>query len=294
MKSEKLYLTLFALIVTLVVSVVTPEGVSADQKRDKQWQSSKPAKQATRQYKSKRQTRSDSPRVSKSKRQIRSDSPRISKSKRQTRSESLRTQSRWRKETTRNKSQVLAKPSQGREVDRTRSHYRTGNRHREEPRRHTTRRYTERHDTKPRHYKDSRHKSTYYYPDRHYRSRHHHYYEPRYHYYYPSHGYVHFDDDAFGWLAFTAIALKLLDNLNEQQQREHEAAMYRATTAPIGETIVWSDESGSGSVTPTREGTSSSGRYCREFQHRVTIGGETQSAYGTACRAPDGSWEILQ
>ena len=108
-------------------------------------------------------------------------------------------------------------------------------------------------------------------------------------------GYGHFyrDDDAFKWLAFTAIAVKLLDNLNEQQQREHESAQVLATTAPIGETISWNEGNASGYVIPTREGTSSSGRYCREFQHEVTIGGNKEQSYGTACRQPDGSWEVI-
>jgi hypothetical protein len=108
-------------------------------------------------------------------------------------------------------------------------------------------------------------------------------------------GYGHYfhDDDAYKWLAFTAIAVKLLDNLNEQQQREHEAAQVRATTAPIGETIYWHEGSASGNVTPTREGSSSTGRYCREFQHEVTVGGRKERSYGTACRQPDGSWEVI-
>lgn len=110
---------------------------------------------------------------------------------------------------------------------------------------------------------------------------------------YPGYGRYYRDDDAYKWLAFTAIAVKLLDNLNEQQQREHEAAQVRATTAPIGETITWRDGSASGRVTAIREGTSSAGRYCREFQHEITIGGRKEQSYGTACRQPDGSWEII-
>lgn len=33
--------------------------------------------------------------------------------------------------------------------------------------------------------------------------------------------------------------------------------------------------------------------YCREFTKVVTIGGQAQSAYGQACRQPDGSWQIV-
>jgi len=110
---------------------------------------------------------------------------------------------------------------------------------------------------------------------------------------YQGYGHYFYDDDAYKWLAFTAIAVKLLDNLNEQQQREHEAAQVHATTAPIGETIYWREGNASGYVTATREGSSSAGRYCREFQHEVTIGGKREQSYGTACRQPDGSWEVI-
>jgi hypothetical protein len=114
-----------------------------------------------------------------------------------------------------------------------------------------------------------------------------------YGYWYPGYGHYHHDDDAYKWLSFTAIALKLLDNLNEQQQREHEAAQVAATTAPIGETIIWREGGAAGAVTATREGTTPSGRYCREFLQEVTIGGRKEEAYGTACRQPDGAWEVI-
>lgn len=111
--------------------------------------------------------------------------------------------------------------------------------------------------------------------------------------FYSGYGHFHRDEDAYRWLAFTAITLKVLDVLNEEQQRAHEAAQVKAASAPVGETIVWEDGSASGSVTATREGHSTGGRYCREFQQEVTIGGKTERAYGTACRQPDGAWEIV-
>lgn len=33
---------------------------------------------------------------------------------------------------------------------------------------------------------------------------------------------------------------------------------------------------------------------CQEYTKKVTIGGETQTIYGTACRQPDGTWDIVQ
>jgi len=107
-------------------------------------------------------------------------------------------------------------------------------------------------------------------------------------------GYYYDDNDAYKWLAFTSITLKVLDNVNEEQQRLHEQAQVLASTANVGETIVWEDGDASGSVTTTRVGKSTSGRHCREFQQKVTIGGKTEQAYGTACLQPDGAWEIVQ
>lgn len=114
-----------------------------------------------------------------------------------------------------------------------------------------------------------------------------------YGHWYSGYGHIHVDNDAFAWLAFTAITLKVLDNLNEQQQREHEAAQVRATTAPIGEKIIWRDGNTYGSVTATREGTTTTGRYCREFLQEIVVGGKKEQAYGTACRQPDGAWEVI-
>jgi surface antigen len=70
----------------------------------------------------------------------------------------------------------------------------------------------------------------------------------------------------------------------------------QAQTAPLGEPVVWRnpDSGNYGSVVATREGVNNTtGQYCREYQKSVTVGGETQQAYGTACRQPDGSWKIL-
>ena len=113
------------------------------------------------------------------------------------------------------------------------------------------------------------------------------------HYPYPRHHHHYRGDNFWGWLAFTAITLAIIDNLNEQQQREHEQTLRKALEAPVGETIRWKDADASGSVTMTREGVSSEGRYCREYSQKVYIGGESQQVYGTACRNPDGSWEII-
>ena len=114
-----------------------------------------------------------------------------------------------------------------------------------------------------------------------------------YGHWYGGYGSYYDDNDAWKWLAFTAITLKILDNINEEQQREHEAAQVKATTAPLNQPITWNDGNASGSVTAVRDGTSNNGRYCREFQQSITVGGKKEDAFGTACQNPDGAWEIV-
>ena len=66
--------------------------------------------------------------------------------------------------------------------------------------------------------------------------------------------------------------------------------------APSGTVTTWSnpDSGHSGTVTPVRTYQTSAGQYCREYQQTVVVGGQRQSAYGTACRQPDGSWKIVR
>ena len=133
------------------------------------------------------------------------------------------------------------------------------------------------------------------YPARPWVPRDHYYPYPRY--YRPRRPILHFHshgDDFFGWLAFTVITLAIIDSLNEEQQRQHEASTRYALRAPVGESVRWSDGGAGGAVVTTREGVSSQGRYCREYRQEVTVGGKSEEAYGTACRNADGSWEIIQ
>ncbi len=100
---------------------------------------------------------------------------------------------------------------------------------------------------------------------------------------------------AAGALAGAYIGNQIGKGLDEVDRYKAAEAQATATSAPVGETVTWNNpETGHyGSVTPTREGTSSSGRYCREFQHTIYVDGEQQQGYGTACRQPDGSWEVI-
>tara|TARA_B100000676_G_scaffold92046_2_gene91739 strand:+ start:15598 stop:16074 length:477 start_codon:yes stop_codon:yes gene_type:complete len=83
-----------------------------------------------------------------------------------------------------------------------------------------------------------------------------------------------------------------LDNADQAYAAQAET---QAHNAPVGETITWNnpDSGNYGSYKPVRDGTDNNGNYCREYQTTVTVGGEYQQAYGTACRQPDGSWKVV-
>ena len=65
--------------------------------------------------------------------------------------------------------------------------------------------------------------------------------------------------------------------------------------APTNSTGQWQnpDTGHGGTITPTNT-IVTNGTPCREFTQTVSIGGQMQEAYGTACRQADGSWKIQQ
>ncbi|WP_282607297.1 RT0821/Lpp0805 family surface protein [Pelagibius sp. Alg239-R121] len=99
---------------------------------------------------------------------------------------------------------------------------------------------------------------------------------------------------AAGALLGALVGSEIGKSLDNADKEKAEQAYTQATTAPIGQEITWDnpDSGNSGTVTATREGTTENGNYCREFQQEVTIGGKEETAYGVACRQPDGSWQI--
>ncbi len=83
--------------------------------------------------------------------------------------------------------------------------------------------------------------------------------------------------------------------MDDEDRRRMREAETRAYGGALNQPIVWNNprSGNSGTVTPIRDGRSNSGKYCREFQSEVTVGGEHQNAHGTACQEPDGSWRIV-
>ena len=99
-----------------------------------------------------------------------------------------------------------------------------------------------------------------------------------------------------GTLIGAAIGSEAGKSLDKADQMYAQRAEQQAHAAPMGQTIRWNNpESGNeGSYTPLRDGTDSNGAYCREYQTTVVVGGQTQQAYGTACRQQDGSWKVVK
>jgi surface antigen len=66
-------------------------------------------------------------------------------------------------------------------------------------------------------------------------------------------------------------------------------------TTPTGTSSSWvnPDSGNSGSLTPTNTYVTAAGQPCREYHSTVTIDGQTEDVYGTACREPDGSWRFV-
>lgn len=89
--------------------------------------------------------------------------------------------------------------------------------------------------------------------------------------------------------------------IGKSLDRADQMYMTQTTQATLehsrtGATSSWEnpDNGHYGTVTPIDTYQRRDGRYCREFQQTVTIGGRYERAYGTACRQPDGSWEVVQ
>ena len=101
---------------------------------------------------------------------------------------------------------------------------------------------------------------------------------------------------AVGTMVGAGIGNAIGKNMDKVDQMEMERAQYNAFEyTPSGTSTDWynPDTGNSGAVTPEPAYKNTQGQYCREFQQKVTINGQQQDAYGTACRKPDGSWEIV-
>jgi surface antigen len=84
-------------------------------------------------------------------------------------------------------------------------------------------------------------------------------------------------------------------NGSEAQPGENNlqsALEYNKTNQPTN--WVNPDTGETGSIVPVKTFKNSEGQYCREFRQTILIGGKKEQGYGTACRQPDGTWQIVR
>lgn len=99
-----------------------------------------------------------------------------------------------------------------------------------------------------------------------------------------------------GALIGLAVGNSIGSSLDKADVAYAQQAEQKAYSAPVGKQISWNNpESGrSGTITPVRDGRSSTGQYCREFKSSIFIDGEAQTATGTACQGANGKWQVVQ
>jgi len=100
---------------------------------------------------------------------------------------------------------------------------------------------------------------------------------------------------AIGALLGAGIGSSIGKSLDSADQMKMQQTMnHSLERGQSGQRSDWRnpDSGHSGSYTPQPAYQASGGQTCREFQQTIIVGGKEESAYGTACRMPDGSWEI--
>jgi len=101
---------------------------------------------------------------------------------------------------------------------------------------------------------------------------------------------------ALGALLGAGIGNAVGSSLDRADMNYYQKTSQKALeTGQTGQALPWSNpQSGnSGAIIPSAPYKNDNGQYCREFQNKITVGGKTESGYGTACRQPDGSWQIV-
>lgn len=104
-----------------------------------------------------------------------------------------------------------------------------------------------------------------------------------------------------GTLVGAAVGGSVGQSLDRADELYAERAAQRSLEKmPSGQVVSWEnpDSGNRGTVTPVRtykpaEYRPGEQRYCREFTQTIYVGGEEQTGVGTACRNPDGTWQLV-
>ena len=93
-----------------------------------------------------------------------------------------------------------------------------------------------------------------------------------------------------------SLAAQSFDTLDEAERRAMaDTFQYSLENNPTSQNSEWvnPDSTHSGEVRPLKTFYNSNGEPCREFTQTIIIGEREEQGYGTACRQPDGIWQIV-
>ncbi|MDO9414004.1 MAG: RT0821/Lpp0805 family surface protein [Pseudolabrys sp.] len=100
---------------------------------------------------------------------------------------------------------------------------------------------------------------------------------------------------AIGGLLGGLVGNRIGASLDEEDRRRaYEAQMDALERSPSGAPVSWKnpDSGRYGTIVPG-PAYQQRGQDCRSFTHSIYINGQPQTARGTACRNPDGTWTPL-
>ena len=100
---------------------------------------------------------------------------------------------------------------------------------------------------------------------------------------------------AIGAVVGGIVGNQIGQSLDEQDRQMAAAAEYRALeTGQAGAPVAWDNPQTQhrGQIVPGKPYQQGS-QFCRPYTHTIYIGGQPQTARGTACRQSDGTWQTV-
>jgi len=101
------------------------------------------------------------------------------------------------------------------------------------------------------------------------------------------------DDRVVGIVAGTVIGAVVGGLIGDSMDRSDYTCMGQALEyADRGQSVSWTDPRGASYRVMPGNSYQSNGRYCRQYTTTAVIDGRTETVKGTACRQPDGTWDL--
>lgn len=98
-----------------------------------------------------------------------------------------------------------------------------------------------------------------------------------------------------GGLLGAGIGHSIGSSLDRADMTYYNQAQYNALErGQPGQALPWSNpQTGNSGSFSAQAPYQNNGQYCREYTQTINVGGQSQKAYGTACRQPDGNWQVV-